>query len=130
MYKQYGGYAEGTDYADAGLKLVGEHGPELVEFAGGEKVYTADETEGILARSAAKEFYATPQGDIGKSETPKDSDGPKIIRLEINGTGAIEVDENVDEATVVAIMQQHLKPVLTSIVKQEIYEEGDLSYDY
>lgn len=130
MYKQYGGYAEGTDYAVAGLKLVGEHGPELVEFAGGEKVYTADETEGILARSAAKEFYATPQGDIGKSETPKDSDGPKIIRLEINGAGAIEVDENVDEATVVAIMQQHLKPVLTSIVKQEIYEEGDLSYDY
>lgn len=130
MYKQYGGYAEGTDYADAGLKLVGEHGPELVEFAGGEKVYTADETEGILARSAAKEFYATPQGDIGKSETPKDSDGLKIIRLEINGAGAIEVDENVDEATVVAIMQQHLKPVLTSIVKQEIYEEGDLSYDY
>lgn len=130
MYKQYGGYAEGTDYADAGLKLVGEHGPELVEFAGGEKVYTADETEGILVRSAAKEFYATPQGDIGKSETPKDSDGPKIIRLEINGAGAIEVDENVDEATVVAIMQQHLRPVLTSIVKQEIYEEGDLSYDY
>lgn len=130
MYKQYGGYAEGTDYADAGLKLVGEHGPELVEFAGGEKVYTADETEGVLARSAAKEFYATPQGDIGKSETPKDSDGPKIIRLEINGAGAIEVDENVDEATVVAIMQQHLKPVLTGIVKQEIYEEGDLSYDY
>lgn len=130
MYQKYGGYAEGTDYADAGLKLVGEHGPELVEFAGGEKVYTADETEGILARSAAKEFYATPQGDIGKSETPKDSDGPKIIRLEINGAGAIEVDENVDEATVVAIMQQHLKPVLTGIVKQEIYEEGDLSYDY
>ena len=130
MYKQYGGYAEGTDYAVAGLKLVGEHGPELVEFAGGEKVYTADETEGILARPAAKEFYATPQGDIGKSETPKDGDGPKIIRLEISGAGAIEVDENVDEATVVAIMQQHLKPVLTSIVKQEIYEEGDLSYDY
>ena len=124
------GYASGTDYATAGVHLVGEHGPELVEFAGGEKVYTADETEGILARSAAKEFYATPQGDIGKSETPKDSDGPKIIRLEINGAGAIEVDENVDEATVVAIMQQHLKPVLTSIVKQEIYEEGDLSYDY
>lgn len=124
------GYASGTDYATAGVHLVGEHGPELVEFAGGEKVYTADETESILARPAAREFYATPQGDIGKLETPKDSNGPKTIRLEINGAGAIEVDENVDEATVVAIMQQHLKPVLTSIVKQEIYEEGDLSYDY
>lgn len=131
MYQKYGGYAEGTDYASAGWKLVGEDGPELMHFDGGEKVYTADETENILARSSAKEFFALPQGDLGsKTEAAKTDNGPKTIRLEINGAGAIEVDENVDEETVVAIMQQHLKPVLTSIVKQEIYEEGDLSYDY
>ena len=130
MYQKYGGYADGTDYADAGLKLVGEHGPELIDFAGGERVYTASETTGILTKSAAKEFYATPQGDFGKPKVPKDNSCPKIIRIEINGAGTIEVDESVDEAMVVAIMQQHLKPVLTHIVKQEIYEEGDLSYDY
>ncbi len=44
------GYAEGTDYARAGLALVGEEGPELVNFKGGEKVYTAEETQSLLGR--------------------------------------------------------------------------------
>lgn len=126
----YSAYAEGTDYATKGVHLVGEEGPELVEFAGGEKVHTAAETEDIFARTA--EAMHSNGTSLTGSDTPKQSGGnePKVIRLEINGEGAIEVDENVDEATVVAILQQHLKPVLTSIVKQEIYEEGDLSYDF
>lgn len=44
------GYATGTDYAKAGLALVGEEGPELVNFKGGEKVYTAEETQSLLGR--------------------------------------------------------------------------------
>lgn len=43
-----GMYAEGTDNAAAGLALVGENGPEIVDFSGGEKVYTAGETSAIL----------------------------------------------------------------------------------
>lgn len=42
------GYAEGTDYATPGVHLVGERGPELVTFNGGEKVIPADRTEKIL----------------------------------------------------------------------------------
>lgn len=38
------GYASGTDYASPGLHWVGEHGPELMMFAGGERVMTADES--------------------------------------------------------------------------------------
>lgn len=45
------GYATGTDSAERGYKLVGENGPELMYFNGGEKVYTADETKSILSRS-------------------------------------------------------------------------------
>ncbi len=45
------GYATGTDSAERGFKLVGENGPELMYFNGGEKVYTADETKSILSRS-------------------------------------------------------------------------------
>lgn len=41
-------YAEGTDSAENGLALVGENGPELVYMHGGEKVYTAEETRGIM----------------------------------------------------------------------------------
>ncbi|WP_246259559.1 transglycosylase SLT domain-containing protein [Streptomyces typhae] len=38
------GYATGTRSAARGIALVGERGPELVDFKGGERVYTARET--------------------------------------------------------------------------------------
>lgn len=44
-------FAEGTDHAPPGMAWVGEEGPELVAFAGGERVYTAAESRGIASRS-------------------------------------------------------------------------------
>lgn len=43
-----GGYASGTRSAAPGLSLVGENGPELVAFRGGERVFNANETTAIL----------------------------------------------------------------------------------
>ena len=111
-------YASGTDYADPGIAVVGEDGPELVQFGGGERVYPADETSRILA-NAPESF--------GRTEGKSDS---KTIHIDINGSGAIEVDGSMDEETVVGILYNHIKPVLTSIVKQEIFEEGDMAYDF
>ena len=126
------GYAEGTDYATPGAHLVGERGPEIVEFRGGEKVYNNEETERIMARSAAVKFFSSPEGGTAIQENAKTDpkDNTKTIRLEINGGGAIEVNGSMDETAVVEILQANLKPVLTSIVKQEIYEEGERSYDF
>lgn len=45
-------YASGTDYANAGYALVGEEGPEIVKFGGGEKVLPNDQTMAILGGSA------------------------------------------------------------------------------
>ena len=133
MYQKYvgGGYASGTDYAAEGWKLVGEHGPEIVEFDGGETVYPADETSRILARVADAQFRTSEAtaATVKEERTDEKSDS-KTIRLEINGSGAIEVDSTMDEETVVGILATHLKPVLAGIVNQEIYEEGDLSYDF
>ena len=42
------GYASGTDNATAGLHLVGEAGPELIRFHGGEQVYNAEQTASML----------------------------------------------------------------------------------
>ena len=42
------GNADGTPYAAPGLALVGEEGPELVRFSGGEQVYTAEETMSVI----------------------------------------------------------------------------------
>ncbi|MBE6537935.1 MAG: hypothetical protein E7671_00530 [Ruminococcaceae bacterium] len=42
------GYASGTDYASPGVHIVGENGPEIIDFGGGEAVYNAIETERML----------------------------------------------------------------------------------
>ena len=55
----------------------------------------------------------------------------KRILLEIAGSGAIEVSGNgADRETVLQIMWENLKPILMSIIQSEIYEEGELSYEY
>jgi hypothetical protein len=41
-------YATGTTSAARGLALVGEQGPELVAMGGGERVFTASQTAGML----------------------------------------------------------------------------------
>lgn len=46
---QASAYASGTESARAGVALVGERGPELVTFGGGERVYPASETARLLA---------------------------------------------------------------------------------
>ncbi|MGI5531521.1 hypothetical protein ACQEVX_30335 [Streptomyces syringium] len=43
------GYWTGTKSATAGLAVVGERGPELVDFGGGERVYNHGETERMLS---------------------------------------------------------------------------------
>ena len=54
----------------------------------------------------------------------------KTIRLEINGTGAIEVGSGTTEDEVLEVLTQNLRPVLLSIIQAEVFEEGDGSYDY
>ena len=49
----FGGYANGTDNARRGLHLVGEAGPELVRFGGGEKVMNNKATNRALQTAGA-----------------------------------------------------------------------------
>jgi hypothetical protein len=45
----FDGYATGTNSAIKGLHIVGEAGPELVQFRGGERVYNNRDTMGMIA---------------------------------------------------------------------------------
>ncbi|MFV2172346.1 NlpC/P60 family protein [Actinomadura sp. LOL_016] len=47
-----GWYADGTDHARRGLAWVGERGPELVDFRGGEAVYPHEESLRMAAAAA------------------------------------------------------------------------------
>lgn len=125
------GYASGTLSAEPGVALVGEEGPELVMFRGGETVYTADETERIIKGNSDRPLYVSP----GESGAPQSDNQPESlpcrkIELEINGKGKIEMKSGTDKNEVVKIMQENLKPVLYEIVSEEFFEEGDYAYEY
>lgn len=125
------GYATGTLSAEPGVALVGEEGPEIVMFRGGETVYTADETERIIKGNSDRPLYVSP----GESGAPQNDNQPgavpcRKIELEINGKGKIEMKSGTDKNEVVRIMQENLKPVLYEIVSEEFFEEGDYAYEY
>lgn len=55
------GYAVGTQSAAPGFALVGEHGPELVYFNGGEQVMTAEETAAMRESMEIQAVTFAPQ---------------------------------------------------------------------
>ena len=136
------GFATGTESAPRGVALVGEEGPELVRFNGGEEIYTADETNQILARTAG---LNTPSFDMDRHvSVSADMDGDedftgneatyrsteeKKITLDINGSGEIDVT-GADEETVWEIVEPRLKGAFMGIVRSEIFEEGDRAYAF
>lgn len=69
-------YASGTNNAKPGLAVVGEKGPELMVMNGGEKVYTAKQTRGILA--------ARPAGELG-AQASTSGLSPRDIRRALDG---------------------------------------------
>ena len=124
----YHEYAVGTLDAAPGLALVGEEGPELVSFGGGEVVYTASETSNILARgNDNKDFYVSPPEEI---EGTGDS-SEKTVVLRIEGAGEMKVSGGgASKEDIVNVLVENMRGVLMDILRQEIMEEGEMSYEF
>lgn len=127
-------YATGTTNS-ADYFIAGENGPELIVGEQGSTVFPTQETDRLIAALNEKrqplQILANSggSGNAGGKETAQEQ--VKRILLEIAGSGAIEVSGNgADRETVLQIMWENLKPILMSIIQSEIYEEGELSYEY
>lgn len=151
------GYATGTTDAED-IFMAGEEGPELIVGHEHATVFPASETDriinavngtdGVVAVSFADELVAamerysssryTNGGTVlaapeGVHDTPtSNSSQPqeKIIRVEIKGSGSVGLGSGTSKQEVVDLMFDNLRPVLMSIVEEELFEEGDSSYDF
>ena len=136
------GFATGTESAPRGVALVGEEGPELVRFNGGEQIYTADETSQILSRTSDLNAPAAnidghvsvsasvpDNGSFNAESSPNSGPAEKKITLDINGSGEIGV-AGADEETVWEIVAPKLKGAFMGIIRSEIFEEGDRTYAF
>lgn len=99
------GYAVGTQSAAPGFALVGEHGPELVYFNGGEQVMTAEETAAMresmeiqavtFAPQLLQAFHAIQGGDALSAEPGAGNSGGISLQIvfQIQGNATPEAVE-------------------------------------
>lgn len=92
------GYASGTESATPGFHLVGEEGPELLFFNGGEQVLDAQQTASLM-RGPEPVGLSLPDG---KTETH--SYGDIIINVNANGSGSEASPEDIAETVKVAVL--------------------------
>lgn len=126
-----GGTTNSTDYF-----ITGENGPELIVGEQGSTVFPAEETNRLIAALNERDRPLMVSPDTGQSgsEAGRTSatEQVKRILLEIAGSGAIEVGGRggADKETILSVLYENLKPVLMNIIQSEIYEEGELTYEY
>lgn len=108
--------------------------PTSIEYV--EPEVQAQTTEEAAPAEEAPVNTTAPAASDAQQEAPAaTSDAPSIgetvkrIIIEINGSGSIDVG-GMNEESVLDILTRHAKPVLMSIIKGEIFEEGDLAYDF
>lgn len=129
------GHAAGTTSAQEDVYLAGEEGPELIIGARGSEVFPADETDRIISAVSDRpvETSAPPVSypqDSSEGGDGDDKPRERTIKLEINGGGSFEIGSGTDRGTVLDILTENIKPVLMGLIKEEIFEEGELAYDY
>lgn len=123
------GYATGTTYAEPGVHIVGEEGPEAIFFRGGETVLDSDDTRQYLAGQRPLQTSVPDEPDT-RDDSPNGG-GERRIVLELAGRGSLELSgSNFDPDTAAEWLADNLRPLLISTLKQEILEEGDGSRDF
>lgn len=114
---------QGSDAQPTGIEYVE---PE-VQAQTTEEAAPAEEAP--VNTTAPADSDAQQEAPASSSDAPSIGETVKRIILEINGSGSIDVG-GMNEESVLDILTRHAKPVLMSIIKGEIFEEGDLAYDF
>lgn len=137
------GYASGTTSSDENF-IAGEEGPELVLGKPDSIVFPTGETDRIINAIGKSSIAAVDteqseaifvpdrnvNGEKEDSASEKNTPARKLL-LEIAGKGKIELTGGkADKDVLIQFLYENLKPVLAEILTQEIYEEGDMSYEY
>lgn len=104
------GYAVGTQSAAPGFALVGENGPELVYFNGGEQVMTAEETAAMRDSMENQAITFAPQllealhaiqGGGALSAEPGAGSGAGVVELQV----VFQIQGNATPETVEAMRE-------------------------
>lgn len=129
------GHAGGTTNAED-IFVAGEEGPELIVGAAHSTVFPTSETDRLINAVSSSYDNRVTSYTLSTPETGTEAetagDQTKHITLEIAGGSPIEIgnSKGASKEEVVEILISNLRPALLNLVKEEIFEEGDGSYEY
>lgn len=102
-------HANGTNSAAPGLALVGERGPELVTFNGGERVFTNSATQNLVSRLQGLSVPDSVTPAMSAAVSSADGRMPDLGRLEL-GLGGENVNLFGDQTSLDQLIRiQRLK---------------------
>jgi hypothetical protein len=114
--------------------VAGEDGPELIVGKSGSTVFPTEETERIVNAVQQQPLYVpAPESyssDDSQQEQGSTASSEKKITLEIAGSGSVNVGAGTTKEQVLELLYNNIKPALMNIISTEIYEEGELAYDF
>lgn len=107
------GYASGTDYATPGAHLVGEHGPELLWFRGGESVMDASQTRDFLRAMQSEPVTPSAPASGGSS-------------VQISFAPVYQLSGAADSAEIRAVLEAHdeeMKRQIRDMLAEEMEDQ-------
>ncbi len=130
-YLGYVGHADGTTFAQEDAYIAGEEGPELILGARGSTVFPTSETDRLIDALSERRSVNVPYpSNEGGGQESVNAEQIRKVLVEIAGSGEIKVNGRMDEEAVLELLIANLKPALISIIRGEIFEEGDGTYDF
>ncbi|WP_243167036.1 peptidoglycan DD-metalloendopeptidase family protein [Acetobacterium tundrae] len=110
------GYATGTSSAPAGLAWVGEKGPELMNFRGGENVVNTDESAKIVDLQAARAKRANAYASTAADSTNSDSGDQPSFEINLGGINiTIEGSSTGSTDEVIAALQEKMPGIANEL---------------
>ena len=105
---QLPGYATGTKNAPPGMAWVGENGPELLSFAGGEQVFTASASKRLAATMAGMNIPRTSEPAISAAamSAPVGQSGRDLGRVDLNLPGGETISLFAGQETFTDLVQR------------------------
>lgn len=132
------GHADGTTYGE-NVYLAGEEGPELILGREGSEVFPASETAKILSavmnnRESEENIPMAPPEAVTtviheNKETSTNTQN-RNLTLTIHGKGALDIGQSVSRKDLMGFMREELESAIMSIISKEMYEEGEIAYEF
>ena len=84
-------------------------------------------------KKIAPNFSINTSKSSNSTNNSNSSSADKTVTIKLEGIGSIKVvgaSKDTNKEDIVNVMTQNLKPVLINILNEEIFEEGDGSYEF